>query len=75
MNWKSLIQDLRDAGNTYEEIATRAGMSRGAVHDLHKGRCKTVLYETGKALVNMHKRVSKQAKAVSGRPAEEQEEV
>lgn len=73
MNWKSLIQDLRDRGKTYQEIATVAGMSRGAVHDLHHGRKSTVVYETGLLLADLHKRATKR-RYVRGRGPEESTE-
>lgn len=57
MDWKTLIDEIRSRHVTYQEIATEAGMSKGAVHDLCSGRAKTVAYETGVKLVAMHQRI------------------
>lgn len=57
MDWKTVVSDLRARGLTFEQIATPAGMSKGAVHDLLTGRGKAVLYDTGVKLVALHKKV------------------
>lgn len=56
MDWKSIITDIRSRKITLQEIATQSGMSRGQVHDLITGRGKTVVYETGVKLIELHKR-------------------
>jgi predicted DNA-binding protein YlxM (UPF0122 family) len=62
MDWKQIIEDLRPP-LTLQEVADAAGMSRGAVHDLHSGRTKSVLYETGLLLIALHKRVMREKRA------------
>lgn len=56
MDWKTLIEDLQAQKMTLQAIADLVGMSRGAIHDLKTGRGKTVFYETGVAIVTLHKR-------------------
>ena len=74
MNWKSLIQDLRDRGYTYQQIADNVAMSRGAVHDLHTGRVNSVLYEAGARIVELHKKAARAAARMRARAPEEKAE-
>lgn len=61
MDWKLIITDLHRELGGYQQIADQAGMSKGAVHDLGSGRAKSVMYETGCKLVDMHRRVMRKA--------------
>jgi transcriptional regulator with XRE-family HTH domain len=56
MNWKTLIQDLKDRGLTQEEIAAHVGCSQNYVSDLYNGkRGQALSYELGQRLVALHK--------------------
>jgi transcriptional regulator with XRE-family HTH domain len=60
MNWKTIIQDLKDRGLTQEEIANRVGCSQNYVSDLYKGkRGQGLSYSLGQKLVDLHKTVIK----------------
>jgi DNA-binding Xre family transcriptional regulator len=57
MDWPVIVYELRLRNMTLEQIGAAVGMSKGAVHDLMTGRCKTVRYETGVRIVALHKKV------------------
>jgi hypothetical protein len=59
MDWKQLIADLRAKGLTLRQIGETAGMSTSGVHDLANGRSKSVMYETGLRLVQLHRRAKR----------------
>jgi hypothetical protein len=58
MNWKQIISDLRSR-LTFQAIGDSVGMTKGQVHDLGKGNAKSVMYETGVALVKLHRRIQR----------------
>jgi Predicted transcriptional regulator with C-terminal CBS domains len=59
MNWKTIIQDLKDRGLTQEEIASRVGCSQNYVSDLYNGkRGQALSYSLGQRLVTLHKSVT-----------------
>ena len=62
MDWKSIIADLQQAGNTLANIAKECGFaSPGTVHDLKTGLSTTCSWERGNKLIAMHKRVMRKA--------------
>ena len=64
MDWKNLIQDLRDSGLTQNEIADKAGCSQAYISDLSNGkRGKSVSYEIGTRLRDLHKSTVRKAHA------------
>jgi predicted DNA-binding protein YlxM (UPF0122 family) len=56
MDWPKIIARLREH-YTLQEIADRCDMSKGGVHDLGSGHAKSVIYERGVKLVDMHRRL------------------
>ena len=62
MNWTAIITDLQGNGFTLERIAQKSGMaSKGHVHDLKSGAQKTIPYEVGCKLVELHRRTLRKA--------------
>ena len=56
MNFPKLIAEIMGRGYTLNQIADATGMaSRGHVHDLHSGRQKSVSFEVGTLLCNLHR--------------------
>lgn len=60
---KKLIEELEFAGLTQKEIADGIGFGirQSTVCDLKSGRLKSIRYERGLALVNLHKKHCKKA--------------
>lgn len=57
MNWTEIIADLRSAGHTQAQIADEIKVTQATISDLATGVTKTPRWETGSALLAMHKRV------------------
>lgn len=57
MNWTEIIADLRNAGLSQDRIAKEIGITQASVSDIATGKTKTPRWETGTALLAMHKRV------------------
>lgn len=77
MNWKPIIETL-EKSMRHSDIAEAAGMaSSGHVHNLKSGLQKTVSYEIGCRLMEMHRKAlrsqaraaKKSADALAGRVA------
>lgn len=62
MNWKLLIQEVLDSGMTQLEAAKSIGCGQSYVSDLASGkRGKSVSYEIGVKLIQLHKQIKKKA--------------
>ena len=57
MNWIELMADLRNAGLSQDRIAKEIGITQASVSDIATGKTKTPRWETGSALVALHKKV------------------
>lgn len=57
MNWIEIMADLRNAGLSQDRIAKEIGITQASVSDIATGKTKTPRWETGSALLAMHKRV------------------
>lgn len=55
MDWKSVIGELEASGLTQKEIADRVGCSQPYVSQLKSGARKKPEFETGQALVDLHR--------------------
>lgn len=56
MNWSNIIKDILDRGFTLQQVASHIGTSRGQVHDILRGRQKSVIWERGDVLLKLRKR-------------------
>lgn len=61
MNFKQIVNDLADL-YTLTYIAERAGVSLSYISRIASGDRKTINYEIGAALVEMHKRETKKGR-------------
>lgn len=70
VNWPTIIADL-EKHMSHSQIAEAVGMSgSGHVHNLKSGRQKTVTYDVGCRLVELHRKVMRKARRqVSAAPA------
>jgi transcriptional regulator with XRE-family HTH domain len=59
MNWKNIISELRLVKVTQQQIAAFCGCGQATISDLHNGKTKSPAYETGVAIVALHKKHSK----------------
>lgn len=59
--WIEKLQDLRDAGLTWQEIAERCKVSRGTVHDLWTGRTQEPSKDVARRLRRLHTEVMRKA--------------
>lgn len=57
MNWKLLISECIAAGMSQAEIAKQIGVTQSAISHVLKGSQKGFLYEPGKKLIDLHRRV------------------
>lgn len=57
MKWKTLIQDLLNAGMTQVAIADGIGLKQPSIVDILQEKTKSVRWETGDAIIKMHRRV------------------
>ncbi len=56
-NWKQVVDDLRTkAGLTLQEIGDAAGITRSSTHSISNGETARVYYETGVALLELHRK-------------------
>jgi hypothetical protein len=62
VDWRKLIQDLRDTGLKWREIAASCGVGPSALHDLWKGRTGNPTVPVRAKLKNLHTRTLKKAK-------------
>ncbi|MDD3965313.1 MAG: hypothetical protein PHD99_04695 [Candidatus Moranbacteria bacterium] len=61
MNWKKLMQELLKF-KTLQQIADECGLaSKGHAHDILSGRQKSVHYEAGLRLVELHRKLMRRA--------------
>lgn len=60
--WKDLVNDLRKH-YTLQAIGDYAGLKKNSVHDLSTGKTEQPLYEAGRLLTKLHKRIAKGATA------------
>jgi transcriptional regulator with XRE-family HTH domain len=58
MDWPKLIDEIKSKGYTQERIANVCGCSIGNLSELRSGKVRNPTYPLGKALVEMHKKVS-----------------
>lgn len=63
MNWIEIMADLRNAGLSQDRIAKEIGITQASVSDIATGKTKTPRWETGTALLALHKRVMRTRKA------------
>lgn len=61
IDWSRKVRELRSCGLTLSEIAGAAGATIGTVHDIGTGRTRRVLWETGDAILRLHRRKTVQA--------------
>ena len=54
MDWKKLLQDLTEIGQTQVQIAERCGAAQSTVSELARGRIKSPSFELGTKLVALH---------------------
>lgn len=63
MNFQQLLSDLVQANMSHKEIADACGLaSRGHVYDILTGRQKSVRYEVGVQIIDVHRRKMQLAK-------------
>lgn len=63
MNMQAIVQALIAGGLTQTEIATKCGCTQGRISEIANGKAKTVTFELGMALVDLHKRMARKARA------------
>ena len=61
IDWTRKVREIRASGMTLAEIASEAGITIPSVWDISKGRTDRVLYETGAAILRLHRRAAVQA--------------
>ena len=54
MDWKTLLKELKDAGQTQVLIAARCGVSQSSVSELSRGDIKSPSFDFGTKLLQMH---------------------
>lgn len=57
MDFKTVLQQIADAGMTQAEIAQKCGCKQASISDLSTGKTKQPNYQLGSSIVALHKKV------------------
>ena len=57
MNWKKLIDDILNRGNTMAWIADEIGVSHATIRNLRRGDSLCPVWTTGDAIIRLHKMI------------------
>lgn len=63
MDWKSILADLKAAGRTQKDIATKCGCAQTTISDLATGKTDQPAYSIGERLMALHKSATRRRKA------------
>lgn len=56
MNWKQLINDILESGMTQAQLGAELGRNQAWVSEFVRGKIKTVRWEDGQQLIELHKK-------------------
>lgn len=67
MDWKIIVSEINQAGMSQRKIAAEVGLSQPSICELMSGKIKSPLWESGDALLRIHRQVMQAKKRANNR--------